>query len=258
MKKIRSLIYTISLIAITSVVAFAQNDLSVPLSNPGAPGKLNVSAIFADEIIIKVHSGKDVIVKFDSDEEEDGDSYKRNGLRRITTNGVGLEVTEDNNIVNVKTAPNTQDLELEIWVPERFSVNIQVTHGDITVEGVVGEHEVKSTNGDIEMNDIGGSVVVNSVNGDIEVNMISITPNTPMSFTGLNGDIEVSFPENTKFTGKMKTDYGDVYTNFDIILDRSSKASEISAGECRQHCWWWCRQCWRWWCWSWRGRRWRF
>lgn len=231
MKKIKFIINTICLIAVTSAMALAQNDISVPLSNPAAPGKLNISAIFADEIIIRAHSSKNVIVKFDSDEEDDENNYKRNGLRRISTNGVGLEVTEDNNVVNIKSAPNSQDLELEIWVPKNFSVNVQITHGDITIEGVVGEHEVKATNGDIEMIDVGGSVIVNSVNGDIEVSMVSVTPNTPMSFTGLNGDIDVSFPEKTKFTGKMKTDYGDVYTNFDIVLDRSQSASEISRGD---------------------------
>lgn len=231
MKNLKSIIYLFGVIAITSSVVLGQDDLRVPLTNPGQPGKLTLSAVFADDIVIKAHTGNEVIVKFDGGDDNSGSNYNRNGLRRISTNGVGLEVTEDNNEVRIKTAPNSHDLDLEVWIPKNFSLDVQVTHGDITIEGVVGEHEVKATNGDVEMRRVGGSVVVSSVNGDIEVSMISVTPDTPMSFTGLNGDIDVSFPANTKFTGKMKTDYGDVFTNFDIKLDRSASASEISSGD---------------------------
>ncbi len=231
MKKYKSIIYVLGFFAITSSAVLGQEDLRVPLTNPGSPGILHLSAIFADDIVIKAHEGNDVIVIFDGNEDDETGKYSRNGLRRISTNGVGLEVTEDNNEVRIKTAPNSHDLDLEVWVPKNFSLDVQVTHGDISIEGAIGEHEVKATNGDVEMIRVGGSVIVSSVNGDIEVTMVSVIPNTPMSFTGLNGDIEVTFPANTKFTGKMKTDYGDVYTNFDIKLDRSASASEISSGD---------------------------
>lgn len=96
------------------------------------------------------------------------------------------------------------------------------------IENVNGEHEVKATNGDVEMRGIGGSVVCNSINGDIEVQFNTVTLNAPMSFNGLNGDIEVSFPADTKFNGKMKTDYGDVYTNFDMEIDRTASSKETT------------------------------
>lgn len=231
MKKLKSIIYVLCILAISTSVVLGQDDLRVPLTNPGSPGKLILSAVFADDIIIKAHEGNDVIVIFDGNEDDESGNYNRNGLRKISTNGVGLEVTEDNNEVRIKTSPNSQDLDLEVWVPKNFSIDVQVTHGDISIEGIIGEHEIKATNGDVEMSNVGGSVVVNSVNGDIEVIMVSVTPNTPMSFTGLNGDINVTFPADTKFTGKMKTDYGDVFTNFEMNIDRSSSASEISSGD---------------------------
>lgn len=230
MKQINRIIYALVILLMAAGTAAAQDDLRVPLSNPGKEGKLKLNAVFADDISVKAHSGDDVIVIFDGDDDDRRDNYNRNGLRRISTSGVGLEVTEDNNIVSIKTSPNSHDLDLEVLVPRNFSLDIQVTHGDLTIDGVTGEHEVKATNGDVEMTRIGGSVVVNSVNGDIEVEMVSVIPNTPMSFTGLNGDIDVAFPSGTKFTAKMKTDYGDVYTNFDMAIDRSAGSSEITSG----------------------------
>ena len=231
MNKLKTTIYTLAFLVIASAHAIGQDDLKVPLTNPGQPGKLELQTNFADDVEIIAHDGREVIVKFDGDDEDGYDDYSRNGLRKISTSGVGLEVTEDNNTVRIRTAPNSHDLDLVVMVPKNFSVKLSVTHGDITVRGVNGEHEIKATNGDVELIDVGGSVVVNSVNGDIEVTMTSVTPNTPMSFTGVNGDIEVSFPAGTKFTGKMKTDYGDVFTNFDIAIDRSQSASEVTSGD---------------------------
>lgn len=231
MKTMKSIIYILAFLVALSGQALAQQDLKVPLSNPDRPGKLKLNAIYADDITITGYDGNEVLVILDGEDEEDERNLNRNGLRRISTAGVGLEVTEDNNEVTIRTSPSSDDVELEVRVPRNFSLMLQVTHGDVVIEGVTGEHEVKATNGDVEMVDVGGSVIVNSVNGDIEVTMTSVTPNTPMSFTGLNGDIEVSFPAGTKFTGKMKTDYGDVYTNFDIDLNRNSNKAEVSSGD---------------------------
>jgi hypothetical protein len=231
MKIYQSIIYTLAFLVVFAAPVFAQQDLKVPLTNPNQPGKLKLNAVYADDVTITGYDGNEVVVILDGDDDDDEMNLSRNGLRRISTNGAGLEITEDNNVVTVKTAPSSEDVELEIRVPRNFSLYLQVTHGDVMVEGVNGEHEVKATNGDVEMLNIGGSVVVNSVNGDIEVTMNSVTANTPMSFTGLNGDIEVAFPAGTKFTGKMKTDYGDVYTNFEIDLNRSSNNTEIDRGD---------------------------
>lgn len=225
------IIYTLAFLVTLSGHALAQQDLKVPLSNPNRPGKLILNAIYADDIIINGYDGKEVLVILDGEDKDDERNLNRNGLRRISTDGVGLEVTEDNNEVTIRTSPSSNDLELEVKVPRDFSLMLQVTHGDIQVSGVNGEHEVRATNGDVEMSNIGGSVIVNSVNGDIEVTMNSVTPNTPMSFTGLNGDIEVAFPAGTRFTGKMKTDYGDVYTNFEISLNRDSNKAEVNSSD---------------------------
>ena len=208
--------------------AVAQNDLRVPLSQPGQPGVLNLSSNFADEIIIRTHNEKDVLFVIDGDDDKDDlQDYSRNGLRRISRSGGGLEVKENDNVVNVHTSANDDD-DLEIWVPVNFSIKLHTNHGDVVIDGVNGQHEITSTNGDVEMTNISGACIVNSVNGDIEVEMVKVDERAPMSFTGLNGDIEVMLPENVKFNGKMKTDFGDVYTNFDIKIDRTASSSEVS------------------------------
>ena len=72
------------------------------------------------------------------------------------------------------------------------------------------------------MKNVGGSVVANTINKDILVNFTEITPNTPMAFTTLNGKVDVTFPGSLKANVKLKTDMGDVFTDFDIDVDKSS------------------------------------
>ena len=228
MKSVKKISLILGVMLLFSGASYAQNDLRIPLSNPNSPGKLSVNSVYADEVIIKAWDGKEVRVVINGEDEDYEDAYNRNGLRKISTGGAGVEVTEENNQVNVKTTPNHDDVNLEIWVPEMFSVMVNLTHGDIYVEGVNGEHAVKATNGDVEMIGIRGSVLCNSINGDIEVELLEVTSGAPMSFNGLNGDIEVSLPSDAKFNGKMKTDYGDVYTNFDFNIDRTGNTTESS------------------------------
>lgn len=223
---------TFILIALFSILSCAaqlkaQDDLRVPLSNPGKAGVLEINAMFADEIFIKTHAEKDVQIIYNGEDTDRDSDEEKNGLRRISTGGVGLEISENNNQVSIETGPMPSDLELTVFVPENFSLNLHATQGDIYVDGLKGEIEINSVNGDVELLNISGSVVLNSVNGDILIDFIKVSPETPMSFTGVNGDIEVALPTDAKFTAKMKTEWGDIYTNYEMEIDRSSTASEI-------------------------------
>jgi len=228
-RSIKHLLFAV-LITLLSIPALAQNNnLEIPLSNPGEPGKLIVAANFSDEVEIRVHDKNNVIVNYDGEDRDDDDNTMRNGMRRISGGGVGIEVTEDNNEVRVNTGPMpNDDLEMIIYVPRNFSLKLNTIQGDVRVSGVEGELEISAVNGDIELTDISGTVLVNSVNGDIEIDFTKINPNAPMSFTGVNGDIEVSLPANAKFTAKMKTEWGDVYTNFDMEIDRTASKPEVN------------------------------
>ncbi|MEX0719223.1 MAG: DUF4097 family beta strand repeat-containing protein [Balneolaceae bacterium] len=228
MKKMYFYPILVVVVSLISGTAIAQNDLRVPLSNPGKAGSLIINAVFSDEIVVRAHQENDVIVRYDGNKKTDQRDTSRNGMRRISSGGVGLEVTENNNEVIVKTGPMPSDLELVVFVPQNFSLKLNATQGDVQIDGLEGELEINSVNGDIELTNISGSVLVNSVNGDIEVDFVRIRENVPMSFTGVNGDIEVAFPANAKFSAKMKTEWGDVYTNFDMAIDRSSSATEVN------------------------------
>lgn len=222
MKNLKTNLLTASILSVLSVPLFAQKTIEVPLTAPGQPGKLSVNAIFSENITVRSHNKENVIVNYSGDEIQKGNSEAmKNGMKRISSGGRGLEVVEDNNKVEISSRPfPTNNLEMTVFVPRNFSVKLNTVQGDVKVFGVDGELEISAINGDIELAEISGAVLANSVKGDIKVDFARVTPNSPMSFTGVQGDMEISFPEDAKFTAKMKTEWGDIYTNFDMDIQR--------------------------------------
>lgn len=144
------------------------------------------------------------------------------GMRKIgSNNGFELNITEKNNKVDVHINRPYQTINLTIKVPQKFSLKLHtVQGGDIVVENVDGNHEISNVNGSIVLNNIDGSVVANTVNEDVKVTFNSITANTLMAFSTISGNVDVTFPASLKANLKMKSDFGEVLSDFDIDIDK--------------------------------------
>ena len=131
-----------------------------------------------------------------------------------------MEVEEEDNVMEVRTSAFRQAVDVVIQAP--FNTNLELSsmnNGMITVENITGEVEVSNMNGPIKLTGISGTVVADSMNGWVNVALKSVTPDKPMSFSTMNGDIDVTLPANTKAKVKMKSDWGEVFSDFDIQLD---------------------------------------
>jgi DUF4097 and DUF4098 domain-containing protein YvlB len=65
--------------------------------------------------------------------------------------------------------------------------------------------------------------VVHALNGKVLVSLDKVTADKPMSFSSLNGDIDVTLPADVKARAKLKTDNGAVYSDFEVAVDSSSR-----------------------------------
>lgn len=224
MKTIKYPIYFLSFMFIIPASILAQDQIAVPLSNPDQPGKLKVG-IVRGSISVSGYDGKDVIIRYGSEDEKDGDrEVTRNGLRRISNNTIGFEAREDNNEVEIGGVSPMRHVSFSISVPRNFSLELStVNGGDIIVENVSGEMEIQNVNGEITLTNVGGSAVANTVNGDIIASFTAIEPNKPMAFSNLNGDIDVTLPTNAKVTAKMKSEWGEMFTDFNMDISRQDK-----------------------------------
>ncbi|MDO1447129.1 DUF4097 family beta strand repeat-containing protein [Rhodocytophaga aerolata] len=233
MKNIHIILVCLLLSLYVNMPAFAQGDakeqITVPLSSPGKPGKLKVG-LTNGSIKVTGYDGKEVMVEASavtrkSDDENTGTTA--NGMKRISNNAFSLEVEENNNEVDIDTDSWRRKIDLVVRVPKNFSLELEaINQGNIQVEGVNGAMEISNVNGKITLTNVSGSVVANTVNGDITVTFREVTPNTPMAFTTLNGNVDISFPGNAKFNTKIKSDRGDIFTDFDMAVDNSKPKVE--------------------------------
>lgn len=226
--------FTVTLFALCLLFAsttLAQDQVAIPLSNPGQPGKLELG-IVRGSIQVTGYDGQEVIIRYGGDEDKEDREVTKSGLRRISNNAVGFEVKENNNTVKIGSVSPMRDIGFNISVPRNFSLKLStVNGGDIEVENVSGELELSNVNGEITLTNVSGSAVANTVNGDITATFNRITPNKPMAFSNLNGDIDVTLPADAKLSTKMKSEWGDIFTDFDMQIDRADQGNVNSSTE---------------------------
>lgn len=104
-------------------------------------------------------------------------------------------------------------------MPYETSLRLQSVNGTvIEVSDVRGEIEAENNNGPIRVTNISGTAVLNSLNGEIVATFDDIAGDSPMAFSTLNGAIDITLPAETRATVRMKTNNGDVYSDFEIEL----------------------------------------
>jgi len=247
----------------------------VPLTDPAKPALIKADVLMGS-ITVKGYDGKEVIVEAkirersltDVDEEDDKDeaairpvrpvrhieavravgaeedkeekdkAAKIAGMKKLGVVSTGLEVEESNNVVSISAESWKYAVDITIQVPRTSSLELHTTNdGDIVVENVSGEIEVENVNGSNTLRNISGNAVVNTVNGDVTVTMTRVTPDKPMSFSSMNGDVDVTLPADIKANIKMKSQQGEIYSDFDIMLkpvpQKSEEVSKSGKGKYR-------------------------
>jgi hypothetical protein len=227
MKRMKITSLAILMLAI-SMNLFAQQtpdeQLIVPLSNPGKPYTLKVNLVMGSIDVIS-YDGKDIIINVSSDNDGENQSLTtREGMKRISTSG-SYEVTarELDNVVTIHSDNPMKAVNLDLKIPQDVKLELgTVNEGHIIVSNVKGELEIKNVNDIIVLNNISGSVVANTVNGDVTVTFDRVDPNAAMAFSTLNGDVSVTFPPDTRANLKLKSDFGDVYSDFEVDIDKTT------------------------------------
>jgi hypothetical protein len=224
-------IYLIALMIVSLLLAAAgaaaaqDNPVTVAFSDPSRPGTVRVN-VMSGGLTVKTHAGRDVIIQTRAGRVTSRSRAQREaenqGLRRLEAVSSGLSVDEENNIMNIGTTRmNSSDLEIQL--PARTNLKVGMVNGEnVVIEGVDGEIEITNNNGNITLTDVSGSVVAHSSNGNLNATLRRVTPQKPMSFTSINGRVDVTLPADTKANLKLRADNGDVWTDFDVQLKPAS------------------------------------
>ncbi|MGB8128852.1 MAG: DUF4097 family beta strand repeat-containing protein [Candidatus Angelobacter sp.] len=226
-----------SIISIAAVALFAlaqpvwaQNDnrVTVPLSDPARPVTLRAHLV-SGSITVKGADVKEVVVEAKSrGGEESHSSGRAEGMKRVPMTSTGLNIEAENNNVRISTDSYQRTIDLTITVPTHTSVSLHtVNDGNILVSGVDGELDIDDVNGEVDLKNIGGSVVAHALNGHVVATFNRIDPQKPMAFSSLNGDIDVTFPADLKANVSLRTDNGEVYSDFDVKVQPTSPQQTV-------------------------------
>ena len=253
MRKACFFLTIVTIFLFSGIIAFSQENPSdkatVPFSNPSKPGRVEAS-VHNGGITVKGYEGKEVIVeararekklseevpdqakpipqqilekviKSSSEEKKKAEekAAKAAGMRLIQSVTTGLTVEEEDNVMDISVESFKRAVDLIIQVPYSTSLELSAfNNGDIVIENVSGEIEVNNHNGALKLSGVSGVVIASTFNGDVTVSFIKVAADKPMSFSTWNGDIDVTFPADIKANVKMKSQRGDIYSDFDIKL----------------------------------------
>ncbi len=199
---------------------FAQEHVAVPLADANRPVSLSITLMHGS-VTIRGSNGHGVIIDSKGGApRENQKTYE--GLHRIGGGADDISIQSENNQVTILSHGDRSG-GLTVETPVNTSLNVKAMTGQVTIDGVSGEIDVQALNGALTIRNASGPVVANSLNGGMTVTMAGVKAGSPMSFTSLNGNIDVTLPANVAANFNMKTNHGDIYSDFDVNVKSSPK-----------------------------------
>lgn len=203
--------------------------VTVPLSDPSRPPLIDVSLVHGS-ITVRGANRKDVLVTARGETDRPSRRYDPDagGLRRIPQTA-GFRISEEGNRVKVASDSPNRSMTFEIEAPARSNLKLStVNGGEILVENIEGELDLGNTNGGITLDNVGGAVNASTTNGSVRATLTRVTAERSMAFTSLNGTVDVTLPPSTKANLRLRSDNGDVYSDFEVQLAPSQPVVQES------------------------------
>jgi DUF4097 and DUF4098 domain-containing protein YvlB len=219
----KAIIALAGITVVVSSLAAAQegNRLVIPPRNGAQARQVRIHST-NNAITVKAHQGQDVIVESAGVESEPADSH---GMRRLDVPR-GLSVEQTDNTIEIRTSVTGGGSPVTVLVPVNTSLDLHGMNGAIDVEGTHGEIVAHTLNGRINITGVNGTVLADNLNGGIHVSMDGVDQSKPLSFSTLNGTIDVTLPASVKADVHFKTFKGPIYSDFDVTMGGMTPTAE--------------------------------
>ncbi|KAA3440900.1 DUF4097 domain-containing protein [Rufibacter hautae] len=200
----------------------------VKLGN-GKDARVQLS-MFNSNVKIVGYSGDEVVIET---KDYSAPPKRAEGLKPLynqieDNTNLGLGVNKNGNTVTITKASRI-DAQYVIRIPKNAAVVYKETNwegGDISISDVDGEVELKLNNSEATLTNISGPVVATNTNGSIKVIFSSLAQSKPSAISTVSGDIDITLPAKDKANFKLKSMQGEIYTDFDIDLQRKKGKDE--------------------------------
>lgn len=190
-------------------------ETTIKFSDPTKPGTLRVQ-MFRGDVRIKGADVKEVTVRSDSPAVTKAPG--KDGMRIISASS-GFALGEKDNVIIVDSEDGWRGgggSNFNITVPR--NTNVIVTNaaggGDVTCTDISGDLEIDAGHGEVELKGVSGGALVSTLNGEIKASFTQMNDTKPISFSSLNGRVQLDLPGPTKANLKLRTQNGTIRSNF--------------------------------------------
>lgn len=188
-----------------------------------------------NRVSVEAYDGNKIEINTDSESNrpERAEGLKALSARGEDNTGLGLNVETSGDEVTILQAARRVSGKYIIKVPKGMTVKIEHTGsyegGQIEVYKISKELEVSGRYNSIYMEDVTGPALVNTVYGGIEAKFSSLSQSGPTSIVSVYGDVDITLPENAKANLKIKTPYGEAFSDLKIDFEQSGGMKKMSS-----------------------------
>jgi predicted membrane protein len=176
-------------------------------------------------VTVEGHNGNEII--FSSSNSRDSKDERAEGLRAINgsgledNTGLGINVTQKGDVVEVSQLKKMNSPDVKILVPK--GVIVSFSHesqygGKATFKNMENEIEVSANYNSIELENVTGPLTIKTVYGHVEADL-STNVKGPISIVSIYGYVDVTMPASIKANIKMSTSYGEILVAPEIKID---------------------------------------
>jgi predicted membrane protein len=179
-------------------------------------------------VIVEGYNGNEII--FSTKDHSESRDERAQGLRAINSlglednTGLGINVTENGNVIEVSQLKRMNSSDVKIMVPKGVIVSFTYESqygGTAVFKNMENEIEISASYNSIELVNVTGPVTAKTVHGHIEADF-SQNVKGPISIVSIYGYVDVTLPASTKANLKLSTSYGEILVSpeFKIEIDK--------------------------------------
>ena len=233
--------------ATLSFTSAAEQNYSLPLSKPGEATSL-IAEVHTGTVSVSGYDGEtiEITARVKDVDPEDMEKVKRSkpprqagpekkapsteGLKAVKSRMMKLEIEEEDNEVYITSQYSTQHVVLDIKVPRRADLGIEVYKGgNISISNISGSIEASAYQGGITANKVSGPIVAETYNTDIVVNFDSFNKENPTSLTSHKGNIDITLNKQVAAKVNVQSYQGEIYSGLDsefVAIENVERSNE--------------------------------
>ena len=192
------------------------HNATATFSDPSQPGRFQ-ARLMQGEVSIRGADVDEITVSTDA--PRNTEEKPRDDGMRVISSGATFSLKEENNVITLDYGHAGgwgDSSQFVITVPRETNLEIDISMGgQVSVSDISGDVSIKNLNGEIQLIDLSGGALIESMNGEIEASFAEVHEDRPLSFTSMNGKIELHLPADAEANVRFRSQNGTILTNFD-------------------------------------------